>query len=149
GRMRLIRQLLTESFLLAVTGGILGIGFAWWSSRILVSMVSTGQQPLPLKVSPDLHVLAFTLLVCLATALLSGTAPALRATRVELVPSLKDKRGSISGSQRSSLAKGLIISQVALSFALLVGAGLFVRSLVKLASVDPGFNKDGALLFNI
>jgi predicted permease len=149
GRMRLIRQLLTESFLLAMTGGSLGVAFAWWSSRILVGMVSTGQQPLPLKVSPDLHVLTFTLLVCLATALLSGTAPALRATRVELVPSLKDKRGSVSGMQRSSLAKGLIIAQVALSFALLVGAGLFVRSLVKLANVDPGFNQDEALLFNI
>ena len=149
GRVRLIRQLLTESFLLAVMGGALGIWFAWWSSRVLVGMVSTGSQPLPLRVSPDLHVLAFTLLVCVVTAVLSGTAPAFRATRVELVPSLKDRRSSSSGPQRSSLAKGLIVSQVALSFTLLVGAGLFVRSLVKLANVNPGFNKDGALLFNL
>jgi predicted permease len=149
GRVRLIRQMLTESLLLAFSGGALGVLFASWASGALLAMVSAGPEPLPLHVAPDARVLAFTLLVSLATALLFGTAPALRATRLDLTPGLKEGRGAVSVASRSPLANALIVSQVALSLVLLIGAGLFLRTLAKLASVDTGFNKENVLLFGI
>ena len=149
GRARLVRQMLTESLVVALLGGGLGILFAAWASGALLAMVSSGPEPLPLSVAPDARVLAFTLLVSLATALLFGTAPALRATRINLSPGLKERTGVVSVASRSPLAKTLIVSQVALSLVLLIGAGLFLRTLVKLAQVDTGFNKDNVLLFGI
>lgn len=148
GRARLVRQMLTESLLMAVLGGALGVLFAWWASGALVAMVSAGSEPLPLNVAPDASVLAFTFLVSLATAVLFGTAPALRATRVDVTPALKEGRGAVSAG-RGRLAKMLIVSQVALSLVLLIGAGLFLRTLVNLANVDAGFNKENVLLFAI
>ena len=97
GRARLVRQMLTESLLMAVLGGALGVLFAWWASGALVAMVSAGSEPLPLNVAPDASVLAFTFLVSLATAVLFGTAPALRATRVDVTPALKEGRGGCFG----------------------------------------------------
>jgi predicted permease len=149
GRTRLIRQMLTESLVVAFLGGGLGILFAAWASGALLAMVSAGSEPLPLNVAPDARVLAFTLLVSLATALLFGTAPALRATRINLSPALKERTGVVSVASRSPLAKALIVGQVALSLVLLIGAALFLRTLVKLAGVDTGFNKDRVLLFGI
>ncbi len=149
GRARLIRQMLTESLLMAFFGGVLGVVFAWWASGALLSMVSSGPQPSPLNVAPDTRVLVFTFVVSLITALLFGTVPALRATRVDLTPALKDGRGTASASSRSPLAKALIVSQVALSLVLLIGAGLFLRTLVNLANVNTGFNKENVLLFGI
>jgi predicted permease len=149
GRARLIRQMLTESLVVALLGGGLGILFAAWASGALLAMVSAGREPLPLSVAPDARVLAFTLLVSLATALLFGTAPALRATRVNLSPGLKERTGVVSVAGRSPLAKALIVAQVALSLVLLIGAALFLRTLVKLARVDTGFNKENVLLFGI
>jgi predicted permease len=149
GRARLIRQMLTESLLLAFFGGALGVLFASWASGALLAMVSAGPEPLPLNVAPDARVLAFTLLVSLTAALLFGTAPALRATRLELTPGLKEGRGAVSVASRSPLARALVVSQVALSLVLLIGAGLFLRTLVKLARVDTGFNKEKVLLFGI
>ncbi|PYV24491.1 MAG: permease, partial [Acidobacteria bacterium] len=149
GRTRLIRQMLTESLLLALLGGALGVMFASWASEALLAMVSAGPERLPLNVAPDARVLAFTLLLSLGTALLFGIAPALRATRVDLSPSLKEGRGMAAVASRSPLAKALIVCQVALSLVLLIGAGLFLRSLVNLASVDAGFNKENVLLFAI
>ena len=149
GRTRLIRQMLTESLLLALLGGALGVMFASWASDALLAMVSAGPERLPLNVTPDARVLAFTLLLSLGTALLFGIAPALRATRVDLSPSLKEGRGMAAVASRSPLAKALIVSQVALSLVLLIAAGLFLRSLVNLANLDAGFNKDNVLLFAI
>ncbi|HET7100226.1 MAG TPA: FtsX-like permease family protein, partial [Terriglobia bacterium] len=149
GRARLIRQMLTESLLLALVGGALGVVFASWASGALLAMVSTGAQPLPLNVAPDARVLAFTFVVSLVTALLFGTLPALRATRIDLTPALKEGRSAAGLSSRSRLGKALIVSQVALSLVLLVGAGLFLRTLVKLNNVDTGFNKENVLLFSI
>ncbi len=149
GRWRLIRQLLTESLLLSLLGGALGIAFASWASRLLVVMVSAGPQPLPVDVAPDARTLAFTLLVSLATAILFGTMPALRATRLELIPSLKEGGGPASTQVRSPLARVLIVSQVALSLVLLVGAGLFLRSLVNLTNVKTGFDKPNVLMFQV
>jgi predicted permease len=149
GRGRLVRQLLTESLVLALAGATLGIVFASWAGRVLVAMIPHGHEPLPLNVAPDARVLGFTLLVSLATALLCGLAPALRATRIALGSSLKEARGSIASTSRTRLAKALIVSQVALSLVLLIGAGLFLRTLVNLSDVDTGFNKENVLLFGI
>jgi len=149
GRTRLIRQMLTESLLLALLGGALGVMFASWASEALLAMVSAGPERLPLNVAPDARVLAFTLLLSLGTALLFGIAPALRATRVDLSPSLKEGRGMAAVAGRSPLAKALIVTQVALSLVLLIGAGLFLRSLANLASVDAGFSRENVLLFAI
>jgi len=149
GRDRLIRQMLTESLLMAFLGGVLGVLFASWASEALLAMVSAGPNPLPLKVAPDARVLVFTLAVSLATALVFGIVPALRATRLDLAPSLKQGRGETSAGDRSRLAKMLIVSQVALSLVLLVGAGLFLRTLIKLTNLDTGFNKENVLLFGI
>jgi cell division protein FtsX len=149
GRIRLVRQMLTESLLLAFLGGALGILFAFWASHALLVMVSSGSETLPLNVSPDARVLVFTLVIALATALLFGTAPALRATRVDLTAALKDGRGAVSAAGRSRLANTLIVLQVALSVVLLIGAGLFLRTLANLNNVETGFNKENVLLFSI
>jgi predicted permease len=149
GRRRVIRQMLTESLLMTFIGGALGILFAWWASQALLVMVSSGPEPLPIKVAPDATVLAFTFVVTCLTALLFGTLPALRATRIDLTPALKESRGSVSVAGRSRLGGGLVITQVAFSLVLLIGAGLFLRTLVNLANVDTGFNKENVLLFAI
>ncbi|HKS95966.1 MAG TPA: FtsX-like permease family protein, partial [Terriglobia bacterium] len=131
-----------------LVGGALGVLFATWASDAMLRMVSSGPEPLPLNVAPDPRVLAFTFLLSLATAILFGIAPALRGTGVDLTYSLKAGRGAVSLG-RNPLAKTLIVSQVAISLVLLIGAGLFLRSLVKLAHVDTGFAKDHVLLFAI
>ncbi|HUJ21968.1 MAG TPA: ABC transporter permease, partial [Bryobacteraceae bacterium] len=145
GRVRLVRQMLTESILLSMIGGALGVAFAWWASRLLLWMVSTGPEIAPIRVAPDARVLAFAFALSLATGILFGCAPALRATSFELGPSLKEGRGSVTTHARSALAKALIVGQVALSVVLLVGAVLFVRSLVNLRNVDTGFQTENVL----
>jgi predicted permease len=145
-RWRLIRQLLAESVLLGIAGVILGTWFAWWAMHFLLTMVSTGGDLVPLKVSPDPTVLGFTTLVGILTVLIFGTVPSFYATRLELTPSLKEGRGTTSGRSSNALARGLVIGQVAASLVLLVGAGLFLRSLVNLTSLDPGFNKQNVLV---
>jgi predicted permease len=145
GRLRLIRQLGAESVLLAALGGSLGVIIAWWGSQALVWMASTGPQPLPLDVTPNARILSFTLVASLLSAIIFGMAPALRATRFELIPALKDGRGD-AAMTRSLLGRALVVSQVALSLLVLVGAGLFVRSLINLRNVDTGFNQQNVLL---
>ena len=149
GRGRLIRQMLTESLLLALSGGALGVALALWSSDVLLAMVPHGTEPLSVNVAPDARVLGFTFVVSLATALLCGIAPALRATRIALGPSLKEGRGAVSVASRTPLAKALIVLQVALSIVLLIGAGLFLRTLANLSDVDAGFNRENVLLFGV
>ena len=144
-RLRLIRQLLVESALLGGTGTILGIWSAWGATHLLLRMVSTGSETVPVSVTPDAKVLVFSVFVAILTVLLFGTAPAFYATRVDVVPSLKEGRGTTSTTSRSPLTRGLIIGQVALSLVLLVGAGLFLRSLVNLTNIDTGFNKQNVL----
>lgn len=148
-RTRLVRQLLTESVLLAVGGGVLGILLAWWGSRVLVQMVNGGPQPLALDVSPDMRVLAFTLLVSLLSAVIFGAAPALRAARIELNSSLKAGKGAVAANSGSLFGKVLVIVQVALSLVLLVGAGLFVRTLMNLQNVSMGFQPQNVFVFQI
>jgi predicted permease len=148
-RSRLVRQLLTESFLLALMGAALGIGAAWKGGQLLLAIASGHSEAPPIDVSPDARVLLFSLLLTLFTAVLFGTVPALRATRLDLTGSLKQGRGNAAGSSRNSLARALIVSQVALSLVLLAGAGLFLRSLVNLTKADTGFNKQNVLIFQL
>jgi predicted permease len=149
GRMRIIRQLLTESLMLALAGGALGIGLAAAANRLLLAMISHGSDSTPLDVSLNLRLLAFTFAVTVCTSLLFGTLPALRATRLQLTDSLKSGRGASSAAGRTPLAKILVVSQVALSLVLMVSACLFVRTLVNLNRVDTGFNKEKVLRLNI
>jgi predicted permease len=147
-RSRIIRQLLTESLMLALAGGALGVGFAEVAKRVLLRLISDGPDTVALDVSLNLRLLAFTFAVTVCTALLFGTLPALRASRVQLTESLKSNRGP-SYAARTPLAKFLVVSQVALSLVLMVGACLFLRTLVNLSNVDPGFNKQNVLRLNI
>jgi predicted permease len=149
GRIRLIRQLLTESVLLATLGGVAGVVLAWWGSRLLVVMASASSESLPLDVSPNARILGFTLLAALLSAVIFGTAPALRAARIEPNSALKGGRGAIQATSRSPLGKALVVAQVALSLLLLIGAGLFVRTLINLQNVPTGFNQQNVLLFQV
>ena len=140
-RGRLVRQLLTESLLLAAAGGALGIVFGYWGKLLL---------PPPVNQSAvlDWRVLAFVLTVTVATGVAFGIAPALRATSVNLNDVLKQGGRSVAGS-RSALSKSLLVVQVAISLVLLVGAGLFLRTLTNLRQVDVGFDPRNLLLFRI
>ena len=148
-RWRLIRQLLTESLLLAFLGGAVGVLFANWGKDLLLVLRPWGGGELALNLKLDLRVLGFTIAVSLLTGLVFGLAPALRATRVDLTPALKDNARNLAGGSRSILTKSLIVVQVAMSLVLLVGAGLFVRTLSNLQNVDAGFNRENLLLFSV
>lgn len=139
GRFRLIRQFLTESFLLAFVGGLLGLLLAWWGTRILLVLASASSVPIPLDVEPNRRILAFTLAISVATALISGLAPAIIVTRQRLTSALK---ASTMSRPRLWLSRPLVIAQVALSLLLLTGAGLFVQTLRNLRAVDLGFAAD-------
>src|SRR5262245_6490199 len=146
GRFRLIRQLLTESMLLALIGGALGLLFALWGSGFLLALVGSGRNPVILNLTLDLRVLGFTVAASLLAGVLFGLAPAWRATRVDLTPALKDSAQGSGAGSRLGLGKTLVVAQVAMSLLLLIGAGLFVRSLEKLKSLDAGFDQENVLL---
>src|ERR1041384_815206 len=150
-RWRLMRQLLTESLLLAVLGGLLGILFAVWLKDGLIAVSLWGGRGMGSVLQPrlDWRVLSFTIALSLLTGIIFGLAPEWRTTRVDLTPSLKDSGRGSSAVHRSLLSRGLVVVQVALSLLLLVGAGLFVRTLVNLQRVDPGFNTQNLLLFDV
>jgi putative ABC transport system permease protein len=148
GRMRIMRQLLVESLLLALLGGLAGLLVAAWTDSGLLAMIPSGDTPLNLTATPDLRVLLFTLAVSLLTGVIFGLAPALQTTRPELAPTLKNEASAVAGSQ-VRLRKGLVVAQVALSLLLLVGAGLFVRSLKNLRNLGPGFPTDHLISFAI
>ncbi|HYA24426.1 MAG TPA: ABC transporter permease [Terriglobales bacterium] len=138
--LRLLRQLLTESILLAFLGGIAGSLLAVWGVRLLVTIFGSGTT-LPLL--PDAHVLAFTIAICLLTGIFFGLIPALRAVRVQVSPALKEAgRSTPDRSSRFGLGKGLIAGQVALSLLVLFAASLLVRSLQKLMAQDFGYDRD-------
>ena len=146
GRWRLVRQFLTESLLLAFAGGLLGLFFAWWGSKLLLVMASEGASPIPINVSPNLRTLSFTMLVALITAVLFGLTPALSATRQDVNTTLKVN--TVASSQLS-LSRLLVIVQVALSLLLITGAGLFVQTLLNLRHRDLGFEADKVLQVRI
>ena len=148
-RRRIVVQLLTESFLVAIAGAVLGIVLAWRGSHLLLALASQGSEAIPLDLTPDYRVLGFTLLVTVLTALFFGIAPALRTARLELIPALKEGRGSSSASARGTLSRSLIVGQIVLSILLLAAAGLFLRSLNNLIRVDLGFDPQNVLVFSL
>jgi predicted permease len=149
GRGRIVRQLLTESALLALLGGILGLLLAVWAIDMLVS-VNPGNIPRVEEIGVDGRVLAFSLAVSLLTGLLFGLAPALKASRPDLNSSLKEgATAALAGIRRQPLRSGLIVTEVALTLVLLVGAGLMLKSFRQLRSVDPGFRKENVLAMRV
>jgi predicted permease len=147
-RASLVRQLLTESVMLALGGGVLGLALARWSVASLVAL--NPNLPRAGEVGVDWHVMVFTLGLSLATGLLFGLAPALQTSRANLHETLKD--GSRSGSADfagRNLRRGLVIAEVALSLTLLAGAGLLIKSVARLQGVDPGFDPRNVLVFNL
>lgn len=149
-RSRLIQQLLTESLLLAVIGGTLGLLVSRWMSELLVALVASGRERIELSLQVNGRMLLFTAGVALLTGLLFGLAPAFSATRMSLTAALKEGgAGSRMGARRSRLARALVSAQVALSLVLLVGAGLFLRTLQKLENVPLGFERDHLLMFTV
>src|SRR5215213_8116421 len=149
-RGRLVRQLLTESILLAAVGGALGVLFAFWIKDGLLLVTDWGGREMSgLNPRLDLRVLGFTLGLSFLTGIIFGIMPALRATNVDLTPTLKDGGRGSSGIGRSWLSRSLVVVQVSLSVLLLIGAGLLIRTLRNLQHVDPGFNANNLLLFNV
>ena len=153
GRWRIIRQLLTESVVLALLGGVLGVLFALAGVRFLTVLLANGGEGFPLQAELNWRVFAIAAVLSLTTGLLFGLAPALRATRVDLVPALK---GDPGGERRwrprfvpFRLNHALVVAQIGLSLLLLAGAGLFVRTLSNLRSVNLGFNRENVLLFKL
>src|SRR5262245_12428160 len=149
GRWRLIRQLLTESMLLATLGGAVGALFAIWGRSAIQALTDKGAGLLPngVEITLNWRVLAFTFAVSLLTGALFGLAPAWRATSQDLTTALKQSRRTTGAVSR--LSKGLIVAQVALSLLILVGAGLFIRTLYNLQHVNLGFNQENLLLFHL
>jgi predicted permease len=149
-RWRLIRQLLTESLLLAAVGGALGVLFAFWIKDGILLVTDWGGREMD-ALSPrlDLRVLGFTLGLSFLTGIIFGILPALRATNLDLTPALKDAGRNSTGTGRSWLSKSLVVVQVSLSVLLLIGAGLLIRTLRNLQHVDPGFNANNLLLFKV
>lgn len=148
-RSRLIRQLLTESALLAGLGTALGFALAFAGSRFMVGMMGRGDRPMTLDLSPDLTILVFTAAAGALTTLVFGLAPALRATAIEPFTTLRESSAGAGGGKTIGLARALVVGQVALSLVLLAGAGLFVRTLHNLRNVDLGFEESGLLLFGV
>jgi predicted permease len=144
-RSRLLRQLLTESVLLGLLGGVVAVLLSAWGVTVLVNMVAGETSSLPLDVTPDARILGFTLAVSLLAGILFGLAPAYRITGVDLARSLKGGRLGTSRGTGWNLPKTLVVSQVALSLLLLVCAGLLVRSLRNLAKQDFGFTPEHVL----
>ena len=147
GRARLVRQLLTESLLLSVSGAALGAVFAQFAARLLVAWISSSRNARFLDLAPDARVLAFTAGLALVTGLIFGLAPALAATRLAPQAALKEGSRGLTRSRRPlGLGRALVALQVALTLVLLCGAGLFVRSLNLLVTQDVGFRRDHLLL---
>jgi predicted permease len=156
GRVRLIRQLLTENLLLAVAGGATGLLLAQWATAVLVSLIARGWMiPINLDGQPNLRVLGFTAAASLLTGVLFGLAPAFRATQVDLASALKVNASTLStlfhrrGKGRLDLGRLLVMSQVGMTLVLLIGAGLLVRTLRNLRNLDVGFNPQNILLFSV
>ncbi len=149
-RVRLIRQMLTESLLLVSLGGLLGLLIARWSSAFLVSFFAAGQNRIFVDLPLDGRILLFTAAAALLTGLVFGLGPALQATRIDPNPALKDSAAAVTHPRsRLRASKLLIVSQVALSLLLLVGAGLFLRTLYNLNRLDAGFNREGVLTMKV
>lgn len=150
-RLRVLRQLLTESMLLALPGGILGLGIAAAGTRFLLWLLASGREDFSLHAELDWRILAFTIAAAFATGIIFGLAPAIQATRVDITPALKETRASAPTRRghRMGLSHFLVVSQIALSLLLVLGAAIFVRTLANLHSVEIGFNQQRLLTFSL
>lgn len=147
GRGALVRQLTVESMVVFVLGGVLGFTLAVWAAALLRPEVLPFETPLNVDLSPDLRVLAFSVAATLGTGLLFGLLPALQATRLDLVASLREEgRGAAGGRRGSRLRRTFVAGQVGFSLVLLVAAGLFLRSLQRAATTETGFDPEGAYM---
>lgn len=152
GRLRIVRQLLVESLLLSIGGGLLGLLLAVWTDRALLAFLPSDVDEYTLKLStmPDLTILAFAVAVSLVTGIVFGLVPALQATKPDVAPTLKDTVGGVvGGGTHVRVRKALVAAQVMLSLLLLIGAGLFIRSLRNLRDMGPGFNTGNLVAFEI
>jgi predicted permease len=149
-RFRLVRQLLTEGLLLSTLGGLLGLLFARWGTNVLLGFLPQVRSTAVLEVKPDLRMIGFTFGVSLISGLIFSLTPALMATRPNLVPALKNEMVVVSrGGRRWELSRLLVILQIGLSLVLLVGAGLFTRSLQNLRGVDTGYRADQVVTMSL
>jgi predicted permease len=152
-RLRIVRQLLTESVLLASLGGALGIMFAIWGIRFLTLLLANGRRNFTMHADLNWHVVVAAAALSLLTGVLFGLAPAMQSTRVDVIVALKESRAGQPAARhtfwRVSLSQMLVVSQIAISLLLLVAAGLFVRTLANLESVELGFNRENVLLFQV
>lgn len=149
-RWQIIRQLLIESLFLSVLGGIAGIAFAFWADKALMGVyLPSDSANLNISTVPDFRILSFTFAVTILTGIIFGLVPALRTTKPNIAGTLKDQAGAVVGGSHTGLRKGLVIAQVTLSLLLLVGAGLFVRSLSNLRNLGPGFPTERLVGFNV
>jgi len=148
-RWRIVSQLLVESLMLSLAGGAAGLALAVWMDRALMNFLPAGDSPLTISTTPDWRILAFSLGISLLTGIVFGLAPALQSTRPKLAATLKDQVGSIAGGTAVGLRKTLVAAQVALSLLLLIGAGLFIRSLSNLKALDPGFRVSNLVGFAV
>ncbi len=143
GRGRVMRQLLLESLVVAIPAGVAGLGLAWWGTGALAQLARYGPWAVDLDLAPDGRMLAYTAVLCVLTGIVFGLAPAWAASKVEIYTAVK---GASNGPGRFRLGKSLVVVQVALSLVLLIGAGLFVRTLHNLKSQDLGFVRDRLLM---
>jgi predicted permease len=155
GRWRIVRQLLTESVVLALLSAVAGIGIATLCIRFLLLMLADGSNAFTVKVGLDWRVLGFTLLIAIFSGIFFGLAPALQSTRIDLTPALKETRASESHGRnrrfglRFGLSQALVVAQIGISLLLVVAAGLFVRTISNLHSVNLGFNAENVLIFSL
>ena len=146
GRARLMGQLMVETIVLAAAGGVAGVLFAVWGAHALVGMMPMRGLPPEIDLSPDWRLASFAFGVAFIAGLLCGLAPAIQATRPDLVAALKNEVASILGRVRFDLRRGLVVAQVAISLLLLIGTGLFIRSLQNLRALDSSFARENVLL---
>ncbi len=145
GRWRIVRQLMTESLLIAGCSGVVGLLLAWWASQFLLRIALVGAANLPLDLTPDLRMFGFTLFISAATSVLFGLLPAIRAT----ASALKASGRTHGTAHRRLLERALVATQTALSLVLLVFAALFVRSLNNIWSQDPGYDRSNVVIFSV
>ena len=154
GRWRIVRQLLTESVMLSLTGGALGLLVAFWGIRFITWVIANGKDDFTLHAELNWPVLGFTLALALVAGIVFGLAPALQSTKGDLTPALKEgKTGQARSNRRfpfqPSLGQALVAAQIAMSLILVIGAGLFVKTIANLHSIDLGFNRENVLVFAI
>ena len=151
GRSRIIGQLLVESLLLSTLGATLGLALAFGADQFLLAayLPADAAGDVAISAIPDVRILLFTIAVMFVTVLIFGLAPAIHSSRADVAPTLKDQAGSVVGSGNVALRKGLVVAQVTLSLLLLIGAGLFLRTLNNLRDLGPGFSPERLVGFNL